>query len=129
MPSSHRMMRMIAIVSSMSGLLWRGIRPRGRAVESVSNGCATASRSAHIALLALFAVALSGDLPSAQAVGPTPAPEPDRSHTGKRATGAVRFFAGALIGLAAHEAGHLSLDVAFDADPRLKRVDFHGIPF
>lgn len=29
----------------------------------------------------------------------------------------------------AHEAGHLTFDLAFDADPRLKRVDFHGVPF
>lgn len=39
------------------------------------------------------------------------------------------FVAGGAIGLAAHEGGHLLLDVAFDADPRLRRVDFHGIPF
>ena len=36
---------------------------------------------------------------------------------------------GALAGLAAHEGGHLLLDFAFDADPSLARVDFHGIPF
>ena len=29
----------------------------------------------------------------------------------------------------AHEAAHLALDIAFDADPSLKRVEFHGIPF
>ncbi len=39
------------------------------------------------------------------------------------------FLSGAAIGLLAHETGHLAFDVAFDADPRSKRVDFHGIPF
>lgn len=29
----------------------------------------------------------------------------------------------------AHEAGHLTFDLIFDADPRFKRVDFHGVPF
>ncbi len=29
----------------------------------------------------------------------------------------------------AHEAGHLTFDLVFDAEPRLKRVDFHGLPF
>ena len=42
---------------------------------------------------------------------------------------AALFLSGAAIALVAHETGHLAFDVAFDADPRLKRVDFHGIPF
>ena len=29
----------------------------------------------------------------------------------------------------AHEAGHLLFDIAFDADPGLKRVEFNGLPF
>ena len=39
------------------------------------------------------------------------------------------FLAGAATGLGAHEGGHLLLDVVFDADPGLARVNFHGIPF
>jgi hypothetical protein len=39
------------------------------------------------------------------------------------------FLSGAAVALLAHEAGHLTFDVAFDAGPRLKAVDFHGIPF
>jgi hypothetical protein len=39
------------------------------------------------------------------------------------------FVAGALVGFAAHEGGHLLFDVAFDADPGVKRVEFIGIPF
>jgi len=39
------------------------------------------------------------------------------------------FLAGAAIGLGAHEAGHLLFDGLFNADPGLKKVSFHGIPF
>jgi hypothetical protein len=39
------------------------------------------------------------------------------------------FLAGAVVGLGAHETGHLMFDVIFDADPGVKRVEFHGIPF
>jgi hypothetical protein len=39
------------------------------------------------------------------------------------------FVAGGAIGLAAHEGGHLVFDVLFDANPGVRRVDFHGIPF
>ena len=31
--------------------------------------------------------------------------------------------------LAAHEGGHLAFNIAFDADPGVKRVEFAGIPF
>ena len=33
------------------------------------------------------------------------------------------------VGLVAHEGGHLLFDAIFDADPGIKRVEFHGIPF
>ena len=46
-----------------------------------------------------------------------------------RASSTIRFLAGAAAAFGAHEAGHLTSDLFFDADPRLKRVDFHGIPF
>lgn len=39
------------------------------------------------------------------------------------------FLSGAAVALAAHEAGHLTFDLVFDAEPRLKRVNFHGLPF
>jgi hypothetical protein len=51
------------------------------------------------------------------------------SQSEPRGARTVRFLAGALTGLVAHESGHLALDVAFDANPRVKRVEFHGIPF
>jgi hypothetical protein len=40
-----------------------------------------------------------------------------------------RFLGGAAAAFGAHEGGHLLFDVAFDADPGVKRVAFHGIPF
>jgi hypothetical protein len=39
------------------------------------------------------------------------------------------FLAGGAVALGAHESGHLLFDVVFDADPHVKKVDFHGIPF
>lgn len=39
------------------------------------------------------------------------------------------FLAGAVSGLVIHEGSHLALDIAFDADPRLKGVSFGPIPF
>ena len=42
---------------------------------------------------------------------------------------AITFLAGAAIGLGAHEGGHLLFDIVFDADPGIRKVDFHGIPF
>jgi len=41
----------------------------------------------------------------------------------------LAFLGGAAIALAAHETGHLLFDVVFDADPRIRKVDFHGVPF
>ena len=65
---------------------------------------------------------------AAQAVG-SGTEQDAASPRAPRAAQTVGFLAGALAGLAMHEAGHVALDVAFDADPRVKRVEFHGIPF
>jgi hypothetical protein len=46
-----------------------------------------------------------------------------------RATSAAKFLGGGAVGLAAHEAGHLLFNAIFQANPRLKKVSFHGIPF
>ncbi len=40
-----------------------------------------------------------------------------------------KFLAGAALGLGAHESGHLLFDGIFDANPGIKKVSFHGIPF
>jgi hypothetical protein len=55
-------------------------------------------------------------------------PQPAAASEHRGGTAAL-FLAGAALGLVAHEGGHLLLDVVFDADPDLRRVDFHGIPF
>ena len=39
------------------------------------------------------------------------------------------FLAGAAVGLAAHETGHVIADEAFGASPGLQKVSFGGIPF
>ena len=53
----------------------------------------------------------------------------ESSEKPSRSSSTVRFLAGGAAAFAAHEAGHFIFDVIFDADPRLKSVDFHGIPF
>jgi len=65
---------------------------------------------------------------SAQVADAT-AQQADPPESASRVPQMVGFFAGALAGFAIHEAGHVALDVAFDANPHVKRVDFHGIPF
>ena len=55
---------------------------------------------------------------AAQTADTTAAPA-DTSTQQSRASSVGRFFAGAGIAFAAHEGGHLLLDVAFDAHPRL----------
>lgn len=41
----------------------------------------------------------------------------------------MTFLGGGAIALAAHESGHLLFDGLFDANPGIKRVSFHGLPF
>ncbi|OLC79892.1 MAG: hypothetical protein AUH72_13110 [Acidobacteria bacterium 13_1_40CM_4_65_8] len=41
----------------------------------------------------------------------------------------VKFIAGGALGLVMHESGHLIFDAAFDAKPRISRVQFGPIPF
>ena len=64
------------------------------------------------------------------------AQEPERQADASPATSEHRttsalagFLAGAAVGLAAHESGHLLFDGLFRADPGIKRVSFHGLPF
>ena len=45
------------------------------------------------------------------------------------ATSALKFIGGGAIGLLAHESGHLLFNGIFNANPGLKKVSFHGIPF
>ena len=41
----------------------------------------------------------------------------------------MKFLGGGALALAAHESGHLLFDGVFRANPALKKVSFHGIPF
>ncbi len=94
----------------------------------MSNGCATAEAGARIfvvrtLVVLLLQVAASGAVSPLQAQQNTP---PSDSH---RAATVGLFLAGGALGLGAHEAGHLFFDVIFNADPGIRGVDFHGIPF
>lgn len=139
-PSSQRMIRMIAMVSSMGHLLVRAVT-LNHTPETVSNGCAT-GRPPEGAIIRAFAVVFAVSVvaivgaPYAQAQPvprlddptlPAEAGHPPRS--GSQAATVAQFLSGAAIALGAHEGGHLLFDVAFDARPGIGRVDFHGIPF
>jgi hypothetical protein len=72
------------------------------------------------ALIAAFAAPAVADQPQT-----TSTAQPNE----QRAVDTVKFLAGGLTGLVLHEAGHLVLDAAFDADPRIAGVHFGAIPF
>jgi hypothetical protein len=84
-----------------------------------------------MARIGLALIYLLVGVTAAAAQEPT-APGARQQNTSHRESGiahALRFAAGAGAGLATHEAGHLVFDFLFDAGPRVKGVDFHGIPF
>lgn len=56
-------------------------------------------------------------------------PQPSDTQTTSTTASVFRFLGGAAAAFGAHEGGHLLFDVAFDADPGVKRVSFHGVPF
>jgi hypothetical protein len=94
----------------------------------VSNGCATAAAGRQIVVartlvVVLLQVAATGALSPVQAQQNEP---PSDRHP---AATVGLFLAGAALGLGAHETGHVFFDVIFDADPGIRGVDFHGIPF
>jgi hypothetical protein len=71
------------------------------------------------------AISMSASAASAQA----PSSASDVRSESSRGVDALSFLAGAAAGLLAHEGGHLLFDVAFDADPGFRRVEFAGLPF
>lgn len=91
----------------------------------------TGLRAWRVPLLALVMLAF----PSAQAAAqekpdpPQASTQPSSDAQDSVVKRAVLFTTGAVAALAAHEAGHLAFNVAFDADPTVKRVEFAGIPF
>jgi hypothetical protein len=75
----------------------------------------------------LAAILLSWMPAQAQAIATsTDAPAATSEHP---ATSALKFLGGGGLALVAHEGGHLLFDGIFDANPRLMKVSFHGIPF
>jgi hypothetical protein len=80
----------------------------------------TGPRRFRLAAALALLIAGAADL-GAQSVAPAPRPHRVRS--------TALFLAGAATALGAHEAGHLTFDLLFDAQPGIDAVDFHGIPF
>ena len=80
------------------------------------------------AILAVFTWAC---LPVSASAQSAPADPPLHSTTKDeyRAPGGVKFLAGAALGLAMHEGGHLVFDTVFDANPRIIGVRFGPVPF
>ena len=88
---------------------------------TAESGCVAKTRSR--LLLCLVLIALFPSVAAAQA-------DVQESPQGVNQTAAVgKFLAGAMVGLVAHEGGHLLFDGIFGADPGVKRVEFYGIPF
>ncbi len=86
-------------------------------------------RGARLAAL-LVASALAAGRAVAQVAPPPPTPAAAAPVDAPSRVGTIaRFLGGGALGLVAHESGHLTFDVVFDAHPRFKKVDFAGIPF
>ncbi len=76
------------------------------------------------AVVVLVLVLAQRDAASAQDAQAASIPsENDRVET------VAKVFAGAVLGLALHESGHLSFDLLLGAPPGIKRVSYAGIPF
>ncbi len=56
-------------------------------------------------------------------------PDPATANNASEGKGVTSFLAGGVIGLAAHEAGHLLANLAVGEKPGIRKVNFHGIPF
>jgi hypothetical protein len=98
----------------------------------MSNACATAESGKRRALhwfLVLLLLQVAGNVCVAHAQAQQDQSSEASSSRTKRATTVGLFVAGAAIGLGAHEGGHLLFDFLFDADPGVRGVNFHGIPF
>jgi len=78
-------------------------------------------------IAAFIAVMLTAGLAAAQ--DKTTPPDSSATTSEHPVASAAKFLAGGAVGLAAHEAGHLLFDGIFGAQPGIKKVDFHGIPF
>src|SRR5689334_13049653 len=135
-PSSQRMIRRIAIVSSIASLLRARPLPAQKpdAIPSasttrLSNGCATRRVRLswpRVLIVLLTLVALGASETRVEGQDTKLKQKPSNEH---RAASIASFLGGAAVGLGAHEAGHLVFDGIFGAHPGVKGVSFHGIPF
>jgi hypothetical protein len=98
-----------------------------RAESGTRNACAVLCRTITVAIVAccgallpITAVAQSSSTPD------TAQPPAAAEH---RVADSVKFLAGAALGLAMHEGGHLVFDGVFDASPRVTGVTFGPFPF
>jgi hypothetical protein len=101
---------------------------------SYGSGCNTGASRAQLpspmgcvrAILVLLTVSVA---PAAM-LEAQDAPQPSEPRRlGNRGASFVKFLGGAAVGLATHEAGHVALGAALDADPGLKGVQFGPLPF
>ena len=76
----------------------------------------------------LVLLTISAMVPS-PAAGQDEEPPSEPRQLGNRGASFVKFLGGAAVGLATHEAGHVLLAAAFDADPGVKGVRFGPLPF
>ncbi len=122
---------MTAMVSSMVRLL--RCAPIGADAGLLSNRCATSPSVSLGSQLIVWLHTFAAILVMAElAAAHEPARQPDPSSTTsehRTASAVGKFLAGAAAGLAAHEGGHLLFNGIFDANPGIKKVSFHGIPF
>jgi len=77
-------------------------------------------------LFQLPVLLLGAMLSSATLWAQTTVERPPEPHHG---ADVVEFLTGAALGFLAHEGGHLVMDLAFDAHPRITGVHFGGVPF
>src|SRR5256712_5385699 len=116
---------MIAMVSNMRFLQSSHSRHnplrRREGVSTMGAVLCRTSRALAIACLLMF-TATSAFAQQGSTVQPA---QPD----GPPVVETVKFIAGGALGLVMHESGHLIFDAAFDAKPRISRVEFGPIPF
>jgi hypothetical protein len=111
------------MVSNMSVLQF----PNPRSTSAKCNGCAVLCRLL-VAGAAFFSAAFLPIAAEAQSSSTeeTLQSAPADEH---RVVDSVKFLAGAALGLAMHEGGHLVFDAMFDASPRIEGVRFGPVPF
>src|SRR6266487_1474997 len=126
-PSSQSTMRIIAIVSSMCLLLAATRAARSLARSDTSNGCTVCGRHNGNGMLRVSVVLCF--LLFGVVSRPALAQESGQAQPSSGVSEGQRMaslLAGAVLGLAAHESGHLMAVLAFGEKPGLGKVEFHG---